>query len=410
MHDVIVIGGGIAGLSCARELERDGQSVLLLEARDRVGGRVRTDDVDGFRLDHGFQVFLDAYPASGAFMREAGVDLHPFLPGARLRWDDTWHEAHDPYRTLHPGRLAATLAAPIGSTLDRLRILRLRREVLRAAPPSPADGLSTLAFLRRRGFSETMIDRFFRPFYGGIFLESELDTDAAFFRFTFSMFARGSACLPAGGMEAIPRALASSLEKTEIRTGMAVTRVQGTTVSTRDGSRLRARAVVLAADAPATHKLVTRAPAPPGKAVTCLYFAAPEPPVADPIVVLDAERRGPIHNLVVPDRVAPGYAPDGSSLVSATVLGGRHPDAVLTEVRGQLESWFPGHAPHLWRFLHAYRIPFALPCQPPAPLPHPDLPPGLVLAGDHRMHGSIEGAFVSGQQAARAVRDHLGRG
>jgi phytoene dehydrogenase-like protein len=257
-----------------------------------------------------------------------------------------------------------------------------------------------------------MIERFFRPFLGGIFLEPELRTSSRMFRFVFRMFSTGDATLPAEGMEAIPRQLAAGLPADSVRLGARASRVEPAAVRLDSGEGLPARAVVVATELPAAMALLGEPPPAAVQSVTCVYFAADKAPVEEPTLVLNGEGVGPVNNLCVPSVVAPSYAPAGRHLVSATVLGlpARDDAGLLADVRGQLAGWF-GAAVHGWQHLRTYRIPFALPRQAPPALAVPERPvrvrPGLYVCGDHRDTASIQGAMASGRRAAEAVLEDL---
>lgn len=161
-----MVGAGVAGLVCAKELVGLGKDVLLVEASDRVGGRVQTDEVDGFLLDRGFQVFIEAYPSVKRQLDYEALELQPFWPGALVRADKGFHTVADPFR--RPQDLLKGLLAPIGSFADKLKVAALRFATtskslskLFAAPET-----DTLTHLKKtKGFSDQMINRFFRPFY-----------------------------------------------------------------------------------------------------------------------------------------------------------------------------------------------------------------------------------------------------
>jgi phytoene dehydrogenase-like protein len=404
--EVLIVGGGLAGLCCARRLHEQGTPFLLLEAADAVGGRVRTDLVDGFRLDRGFQVFLTSYPEAKRVLDYAALKLAPFLPGALVRTDGGFYPLADPWR--RPFAALRALVSPVGSFADKLRVARLRARVLRGSIEERFRDpeTTTLEALRDAGFSAAMIDRFFRPFLGGIFLDHELQTSSRMFQFVFRMFSLGEACLPAEGMEAIPRQLAAALPPSAIRPGARVATVGPCSVVLDTGEELAARHVVVAADGPAAAGLLNGVTEPSGQGVTCLYFAAPQPPVERPILVLNGEG-GPINNLCVPTLVAPTYGPPGTSLVSVTVLGvPPDEDRLRGAVLDQLRDWF-GPGVGNWGHLRTYRIPYALPSQAPPALAEPERPvrfaPGIYVCGDHRDNASIQGAMVSGRRAAEAV-------
>ena len=121
---VVIIGGGLSGLTCAKELHAAGVDFLLFEASDAVGGRVRTDEVDGFLLDRGFQVLLTAYPEAIRHLDYDALKLKAFEPGSLIRANDEFHQMSDPWR--RPQHALQTAFAPVGSLMDKLRIGRLR--------------------------------------------------------------------------------------------------------------------------------------------------------------------------------------------------------------------------------------------------------------------------------------------
>jgi phytoene dehydrogenase-like protein len=411
MHDVVIVGAGLAGLCCARQLTARGVDVLLLEASDGVGGRIRTDVVNGFRLDRGFQVLLTSYPEAQETLDYDALQLKPFIPGALVRFDGKFHDLADPWR--RPLAAIESLSSPVGTLADKLRVAQLRSRSLRGSIEDRFRDpeTTTLQSLQDAGFSSSIIDRFFRPFLGGVFLDSELQTSSRMMHFVFRMFSLGDACLPTEGMEAIPRQLASALPASSLRFGSCVTRVQEGKVSLESGEQLQARAIVVATEGQSAALLLGGGVSSVGQGVTCLYFAAPRPPIEQPILVLNGDRKGPINNLCVPTLVAPSYGPGDASLVSVTVLGlPDSPEALLADVRTQLVEWLGGDA-NEWRHLRSYRIPYALPRQFTPALDVPERPvrwqSGVYVCGDHRDNASIQGAMVSGRRAADAVMEDL---
>jgi phytoene dehydrogenase-like protein len=415
-HDVIVVGAGLAGLACAVTLVRAGCRVLVVEAADRVGGRVATDDVDGFRVDRGFQVYLDAYPEGRRQLDLASLGLGRFEPGALVAEGGRLRGVSDPWR--RPlAAVGSVLSGSVGIA-DGLRTARLRADCVRAfrrgaADPGAAAERSTREELRDRGFSTEFIRRFFAPFFGGVFLERQLDTSAEIFRFTFAMFALGRACLPRGGMAAIPAQLAGRLPGGAILLGGRALRVEPGRVTLADGRGLAAAAVVVAVEEPALAGLVPEFCAAGGgtrrwKSTRLVAFAADRSPLASPTLVVSAEETGPIDNLTVPSDVAAGYAPPGASLVYASIRPGWPEDdaAVAESVRRQAAGWFGGTTAG-WRHLRTVRVEHALPDESPAarrlrPAGFA-LADGLFLCGDHCTTASINGALASGRGCAEAV-------
>jgi phytoene dehydrogenase-like protein len=406
--DVVIVGAGLAGLACARELHQKGVGLLLLEASDGIGGRVRTDEVDGFLLDRGFQVLLTAYPEARRVLEYGALSLRSFYPGALVRSAGGFKRVVDPWR--RPFDALRSLAkAPFGWK-DRLAVAKLRRHVCRAALNElwQREERSTMEMLEDRGFSSHIIGDFFQPYFGGIFLESHLETSSLMFEFVFRMMAMGDASLPARGMGAIPEQMAAGLPEHVIRLNSEVESIDDGFVSLQSGERIRTSSIVVATQGPAANKLLPELPVVESRAVSCIYFAAEEPPLSESILVLNGEG-GPVNNLAVLSNVAPSYAPPGFSLISATVLGDHRAgdeSALIDAVREQLQSWY-GAVVRTWRHLRTHHIPHALPGQSPPTLSVPERPvsvrPGVFVCGDHRDNTSIQGALASGRRAAEAV-------
>lgn len=404
---VIIVGAGLAGLACAIRLHEAGQEVKVYEASDGVGGRVRTDRVDGFLLDRGFQVYLDAYPTAGGLLDLKRLDLHAFEPGALVYDGRELHRVMDVFR--RPSSLISSALAPIGSLLDKFRValLRFRATGSDVSEIQSRPDTRTESFLRDFGFSDRMIDGFFRAFYGGIFLERDLRTSSRMFEFTYKMFSEGSATLPAYGMGAITDQLAKRLPEGCIELHSAVGAISPDHIVLANGSHIPASKVIVATQAPQTARLVpTFAPQKPGwRSVTNVYFAADETPIDSPIIALNATGKGLVNNVCVPNQVCPNYAPDGQNLVSVSVLGQHRDTTLANQVIKELTTWF-GEEVETWRHLRTDVIQHALPEQLPAKSFDPSAGylhlDDILICGDHTTSASIEGAIISGQATADA--------
>jgi len=412
--DVVIVGAGLAGLCCARRLMQCGISFRILEASDGVGGRVRTDVVDGFRLDRGFQIYLTAYPEGKRVLDLDALKPCKFERGAMVRIGSRFHRFADPRKA--PFSALKSLFSPIGTLRDKFRLLFLVWSLTHGKAEqqlSKPDRL-TLDLLREHGrFTSGMIDRFFRPFLGGVFLERELTTTSRFFRYVFRMFATGDAIVPADGMQAIPDQIASSLPAGCIQFNTRVRDVEKGKVTLTNGESILCRSVIIATEGPEASRLASNdIPELVSCGSTTLYYASPHAPTREPILMLDGDRRGPVNNVVVMSNVSPNYAPAGMHLISTTVIGIpiEDDDALDLRCRQQMGEWF-GLTVADWRLLRVYRIPHSLPAQPPGWLEPPHrsvrLYPGMYVCGDHRDHASSDGAMTSGFRAAQTVMEDL---
>lgn len=407
--DVLILGAGLAGLCCARRLMQCGIRFQILEASDGVGGRVRTDRVDGFLLDRGFQVYLPAYPEGIRVLDLPELQLRPFRRGALVRYKGRFHRVSDPVE--NPWYAFCSLFNPIGSLSDKVRVGLLKQQILSRPLEKliAAHDRLTLDELRiHANFSPKLIERFFRPWLGGVFLEHDLRTSSRFFRFVFRMFALGGAAIPIEGMGAIPAQIAHRLPKDSIRLNAAVERIEMYEAWLRTGERVTARAIVVATDPRSAARLLNGAiPEPRMNSSTTLYFAANRSPVQEPTLTLNGEGIGPINTVAVMSDVAPSYAPDGQSLIAVTTIDSNFNEG---EVINQLVQWY-GASTRDWRLLRTDRIRDALPDQSAGQLDPWQRPirirPGLYVCGDHRDQSSIDGAMSSGFRTAQAIAEDL---
>ena len=407
LNRIIIVGAGLAGLSCAVRLLERGKQVLLVEGSDRAGGRLRTEKHQGYLMDRGFQVFLSAYPEAGKLLDLKALNLQSFRPGSLVFKNGKFHRLMDVFRC--PRYAISTALQPIGSFRDKLLVAKLRMETLLRNNLSAArKELTTEEFLQDYGFSQDMIDVFFRAFYGGIFLERDLRTSCRMFEFTFRMFAKGNATLPANGIEEIPKQLEGRLPRNTILFNSPVNSVRHDGITLTNGESLSAKQVVLATDIETTNRLL---PLPGEKSrswrsVAGMYFAAPISPINEPIIALNGEGCGLVNNVCAVSDVSTGYAPRDKALMSVSILGMPEDKNLEEEVRGELRVWF-GEQVDKWQHLRTDRIRRALPEQSPMEDPGDScgyqVRDGVMVCGDHCTTASIEGAIVSGLRSADAL-------
>lgn len=402
--DVVIIGAGLAGLTAAKTLHEAGKDVCILEAGDGVGGRVRTDIVDGFRLDRGFQVLLTAYPEVQRSLDLNTLDIRAFDAGALIWIDDAGHAIGDPFRD--PSSLIGTVRSPVLPLLDKLRLLRLRLKLQRGQANRLLQGpeQTTRDRLSSLGFTPLAIERFFEPLFAGIQLDPDLATSSRMFAIIFRMLAEGVSGVPNLGMGQIPAQLLSELPPGSVHLDTPVLSVAPGQALLANGV-VAADHVIVATDGPAASQLLDIAH-PGSQHVSCLWFAADIPPTPSRAIILDGHRSGPVRNVAVMSNVAPGYAPAGRHLIAAACPGDTSTDLVTTAT-AQLNRWFGG-ATTDWDLLRVDRIVHAQPNQEPPLRPRQAVrvDDGLWVCGDHRDTGSIQGAMFSGRRTADAV---LGR-
>ncbi|KAL1193883.1 15-cis-phytoene desaturase, chloroplastic/chromoplastic [Cardamine amara subsp. amara] len=419
---VIIIGAGLAGLAAATRLSSERIPFLILEASDGVGGRVRTDIVDGFFLDRGFQIFITAYPEARKLLDYKALDLQRFYAGASVFYGGKFHTVADPLRHLWDS--VASLTNPIGSVVDKGLIALTRARVLLKSNDqilTAADEVPTIDLLRKIGFSEAILDRFFRPFFGGIFFDRDLETTSKLFDFVFRCLALGENTLPAMGIGEIPNQLAAKLPANSVLLNKRVASIDypngsdPPSVRLQDGGVLKAElGVIIAVEQPEADKLLEGIREPviskPARSTICLYFTAEanQIPVQDAVLFLNGSSTGIINNMFFATNVARTYAPPGKALVSVSLIGSfedRSDDDLAAEVLRELSGWFSESSVMSWRHLKTYRIQFAQPnqCPPTDLVKSPRVGSSLYLCGDYMTSATFDGALVSGRRAVEVL-------
>ena len=416
MHDVIVIGAGLAGLRCAALLAASGLDVVVLEAADAVGGRQRTDIVDGFRLDRGFQVLNPAYPALRRSVDLDALALGSFPVGVRVRTVDGTAELRHPLR--HPLSIVTTLRSGLLNGRDAVALARW-------AAPAFVRPLSRLArndvTLREgwdaAGLRGPLRTAVLEPFLAGVLAEGRGDTSNAFAQLLAGYFAVGRPGLPAQGIAAVPEQLAAHARTAgaHIRLHAGAERIaargKGVQVELADGGSVRAARVVVAVGPDAVADL-TGLPRPATNGLQTWWFAAAQPPTTSALLTVDGRgrERGPVVNTVVMTHTVPSYAPIGRHLIAATCLLPRGSEpAGENEVRRHLSDIWRADV-DTWELIRRDDIVDALPIRsvPLSAPPSPRYAERVYVTGDHRDTASIQGALASGERAARAILSDAG--
>ena len=409
--DVVIIGAGLAGLTCAAELIDKGIEVTVVEAAPTAGGRVRTDHHEGFLLDHGFQVLLTAYPTAQKYLDYKSLDLRSFYPGAIIKGEGFSEKMADPFRRPLDG--IKTVMSPVGSAKDKLLIGQLRTAMIGRSLEKiyQGKGMRSFDWLKDEGYSDTFITQFFKPFYGGVMLDRDLETSHKMLEFTYKMFAAGDTAVPAKGMGQLTAQLAARIPEGHLLLNTPVKQIKkGEGIELENGDTIHANQIVVATDMDFAREHVEGIPQNTWRGVRCLYFAAPTAPEDDPILVLNGEERGPMNNLCVMSKISPEYGTKDEELISISVLGEglKLPeDELINAVKNHAISWYGRSTIEQWRHLKTYDIHKGQPDQSDQKLDEifRDVRFGeeLFVCGDHRETASIEGAMHSGQRTAEAI-------
>jgi len=405
-HDVVVIGAGLAGLACATHLTRAGVDVVVLEASDAVGGRVRTDMVDQMLLDRGFQLLNPAYPALAGVVDLDALSLCSFEAGVVIAYEQGRTVLADPRRSF--ADLAASCDRATGTVRSKLRLARYVARTLPHGGRRIADrpDVPYGRALAEAGVEGYLSQRVLFPFLAGVLGEDRQESSRVFVDLLLRTFARGIPALPTGGMQSLPNQLARGLPAGAVATGQRVVRVRPGRVRTAD-AELAASCVVIAAD-PETGTQLAGLPTPQMRALTTFYHRAAISPTSRKLLHIDGDRRGPVVNSAVVSDVSPQYCVSGA-LIATTVLGSHTDAATANAVQAQLALIY-GVDTSRWELVATYAIPHALPAMLSPLMPRQSVAcgDGVYIAGDHRDTASIQGALVSGHRTAVAVLGQLG--
>lgn len=408
---ITIIGAGISGLTAAVYLNRKGYKIQILEASDRAGGRIKTDSIDGFQLDRGFQVLLTEYPETKALLDYKKLNLKRFLPGATVLYDRGQFEIADPFR--RPTATFATLFAPVGSLKDKINTLFLKNKLLNISIPNlfKQPEIETIAQLKKYGFSQKMIDHFYKPFFSGIFLENDLKTSSNMFDFVMKMFSEGDAAIPELGMEEIPKQLVAMLPENSIQFNMKVKAIENNKIICENGKALESDKIIIATEAIGLASKYISKTKQNCNQVTNVYFETKIAPTKKAVVILNASTdKKWVNNLSILSNISNKYAPTGKALISISYNGiPAIDDETLAEnMKIELKKWY-GNQVEDWKMLKTYRIHYALPNQEKVSneVSHSDIKinENLFICGDHLLNGSINAAMKSGRIVAELIGD-----
>ena len=398
---IYIIGAGVSGLIAAQNLEQHGYSPIILEAKSNAGGRVRTEMIDGWILDVGFQVLLDAYPMSKKYLNYVDLDLQKLTPGARIYKQNNSFIIGDPLRNIE--LLFPTLFSGVGSVRDKLKIFQLNLRLKHAQIEAIFNEkeTTTLTYLQNLGFSDKIINQFFKPFFSGIFLEPDLRTSSRMFEFIFKLFSEGFATLPKAGIGAIADQLVDKLATTEIQLNSEVRKLNTDLIIMASGESYSYDMCIVAADP--SRFLDYYSVKHTWKKCDTLYYIVPKIYNRKPLIHLSALSDSLINNIFFPTSIQDSPDPN-YDLVSVTVI--KHhtysSEELVIKIKLELEKYFfLKHA----KFIKHYKLPTALPdIESVSYKPKPTMmifDNKILLCGDHTVNGSLNAAMLSGEFASK---------
>jgi phytoene dehydrogenase-like protein len=403
-YDAIIIGAGLAGLTAALHLEKYNLRPLIIDKDERVGGRIKTDEIDGFLLDRGFQVILEDYPILQEYLNLKDLYLQSFEPGAILFNDTEKFKVRDVRRK--PFSALAMAFSPVGTFMDKVRLGNMVTELQKQDVASlfTKPETTTLDYLQKRGFSKKIIERFFKPFFAGIYLENNLQTSSRMFEFVFKLFSEGNTCVPARGMEEIPKQLKAKLKQTEFMFQTEVKAVEANKITLSDGQILNSEQIVVS-----TPGLLTQERSDLNwQSTSNFYFETDASVLNQALIALNFKQDALVNNFTVLTDTSKLYAPKGKHLVSVSLTSTPKESVEETsrKIKNELALSF-GSDVQNWRYLHHYNVDKALPVlsdlQHKMPFEETRIAEGLYLAGDYLLNASINGAMQSGESAAKAL-------
>ena len=403
-YKIHIIGAGVSGLIAAQILENHGYHPIVIEASSTVGGRVKSDQVNGYTLDHGFQVLLTSYPAAKKYLNYDGLDLQKLLPGATIFKNGKAQTIGDPLRSL--SLLFPTLLSSIGTLSDKVKILKLNSLLKKKKITAifKTKEKTTLQYLKDFGFSNEIITYFFTPFFSGIFLETTLETSSRMFEFVYKMFGDGLAVIPKNGMQAIPNQLKDNLKKTTFKFNSLVKEVKDKHIILEDGNTLQSHITIIATDAsPLISNLKNQETQ--WKSCDTLYFQTEKSVINKPLIGLIADEDALINNIFYHTSVAT-LNKKSKGLLSVTVIK-NHQLEEIALIKKVVEELYSKCAIKDVTFLKRYQIKKALPkltnLQYEISSTETKLKSTIFLAGDQLLNGSLNAAMIAGERAAMGV-------
>ena len=396
-----IIGAGVSGLIAAKVLEDNGYYPTLIESSDSVGGRIKTLNIEGYQLDKGFQVLLTEYPEAKKHLDFKALKLQKFIPGASIFKNNKQYIIGNPMKNI--SLLIPTLFSDIGTFADKLKILKLylylRFKSIEKIFLSKE--IKTIEYLKKCEFSNKIINHFFKPFFAGIFLETELSTSSRMFEFVFKMFAQGSVAIPESGMQEIPKQIAKKLIKTNFIFNTHVDKISEGEITTKNKIKIKSDYTIIATE---VKNLIDGYNFSSVKWKSCVnfYFETDKKSMRSGLIGIIPGNDTIINNIFFVSGIKSKIT-GPKELLSVTVINSKSFSKVdlIDRVKFELKKYC---GIDVVRLINQFNIPKSLPDLKDISYNKRSsdfqISEGIFLAGDHKLHGSLNAAITSGEMSA----------
>lgn len=397
--DIVIIGAGIAGLACAMKLKKNNRNFIIIEQSNRVGGRVGSIKENEYIFDLGFQVYNTEYYETNSLLNLKELKLKVFKPGASIYNGRRFEILSDPFRD--PSTIFETFFSGMTTFKDKIKILTLKRALSSyCISEDQSEDMTTLKYLKSYGFSNKIINGFFKPFFSGIFLENQLETSSKFFKNVFSNFNKGYAAVPINGMQAIPDQMVKNLNPHNLLLGNKVIEAKNPEkIVLENNEIIEAKYMVLTGG---SNSLVNNHIVE-FNSVRTFYFSS-RVKVKHPKYINLFPYDSLINNIAILSSVSENYSPNGNTLFSITIIESDLSKSELIDIIQDKLSTYYGDEKSNYIFMKEINIKQATIKQKTG---YFDLKiedkKNILFAGDYTTYGSIEGAVVSGIKTAEKL-------
>ena len=404
--ETIIIGAGLSGLAAARVLLSKGKDFLIIEQKNKIGGKVNTEQCKGFKLDYGFQIILDGYSNTKKYIDIDKLELQFFDSGA-LIWDgNKFQTMTDPMKDIRS--LPKTIISPIGNFMDKIKILflKIKLSFKKQNKILQMENTDTKSFFEEKGFSKKFISQFLKPFFSGILLDKDLITPHTFMLYLFKLFSNSNAGIPSNGMQEIPNLLFKQIPREKLLLASKVKKINDDTIILENGQVIYYKNIICAIEKNNIQNLNLRNNFEKRRYFSCTthYFSSENlhkifgKHHQTKKIILNGSGKGQINNIAIMSNVSKSYAPKNSNLIAITTLGKKtEQDKIINE----LKEWQDFNKNDIKHIKSIY-IDEALPLYKPSPKKtYKDNK--IIYCGDYLFHPSIEGAISSGIHAGNEI-------